>query len=84
MNSFLTILSTMILVGILGSPVQSHFPVENHNRDKNGTSGVHQNVQIAQKLQYKGCESLVSNAVPKDSFGAAQTLEVCRNYQSPK
>ncbi len=69
MNNFLIILSTMMLVGILGSPVQSHSEAENHNRDKNGTSGVHQNVQNAQTLLYKADECMNSKTAPKESSG---------------
>ncbi|HCS50865.1 MAG TPA: hypothetical protein DIW81_04615 [Planctomycetaceae bacterium] len=72
MNSFFTILSTIMLVGILGNPVQSRSLAEDHNRDKNGTSGVHENAQSSQTLQYKECESLVFNTALKESFGAIQ------------
>ena len=61
-----------MLVRILGNPVQSHSAVENLNRDKNGASGVHQNAQYAQILQYKGFESLVFNTALKDSYGATR------------
>lgn len=68
MNSFFTILSTIMLVGILGNPVQSRSIAENHNRDKNGTSGVHEIARSSQTLQNKGCDSLVFITALKEIF----------------
>lgn len=71
MNSTYVILSTLIFAVIMGNPVESRSDKEIHNRDKNGTSGVHEIARSSQTLQYKGCESLVFITAPKDSFGAA-------------
>ena len=70
MNSSYVILSTLMLAGILGNPAESLSEKGNHNRDKNGTSGVQQYEHNAHTLQYEGCESINSKAALKESFGA--------------
>ncbi|TWT64005.1 hypothetical protein Pan54_47650 [Rubinisphaera italica] len=72
MNSSCVILSTLMLAGILGNRVESIPEKENHNRDKNGTSGVQQYEHNAHTLQYEGCESVNSKTALKESFGATR------------